>query len=100
MPIVQRPARRALRPFAAAIRATAAISTATATAWAANSLVTDEEHLWGCAVAIEKLHGADAPRHVAERIGALTLAGDFAGIARWQAVAACLMKLQRVSSEN
>ena len=96
MPIVRRPGPRVRRPFAAAIQAMRAIWTVTATAWAANNRpMTDEEHLWGCAVAIEKLYGAGAPRHVAERIGALVLAGDLAGVARWQSIAACLLQLQR-----
>ncbi|MBE1529822.1 acid phosphatase family membrane protein YuiD [Sphingopyxis sp. OAS728] len=52
-----------------------------------------EQHLWACAVAIERLHGARAPTFVAERIGALALAGDAAGIARWKAIAARMARL-------
>lgn len=62
--------------------------------------MTDEEHLWGCAIAIEKLHGAGAARHARERIGALALAGDVAGVARWQSIAACLLRLQRAPTEH
>lgn len=49
---------------------------------------TEERHLWACALAVEKQHGARAPVFVAERIGALALAGDMAGVERWKAIAA------------
>ncbi|RYD45602.1 MAG: hypothetical protein EOP63_00600 [Sphingomonadales bacterium] len=55
--------------------------------------LSDEQHLWACAVAIERQHGARAPVFVAERIGALALAGDTAGIARWRAIAARMDQL-------
>jgi len=48
------------------------------------------QHIWACALAVETQHGADAPRFVAERIGALALAGDAEGIAMWQSIAARL----------
>ena len=35
------------------------------------------------ALAIERMHGADAPRWVAKRIGALAVQGDQAGVARF-----------------
>jgi len=57
--------------------------------------VTEEQHLWACALAIEKQHGNDAPLHVAERIGALALAGDMAGVERWKAIAAKMQALTR-----
>ena len=50
------------------------------------SRISDKE-LWACAVHVLKAHGPNAPRHVAERIGALALAGDSDGIATWQAIA-------------
>lgn len=43
--------------------------------------------LWACALAIEKLHGDQTPVWIAERIGALALEGDAAGVARWKAIA-------------
>ena len=55
--------------------------------------LSDEQHLWACAVAIEREHGARAPVFVAERIGALALAGDAAGVDRWKAIAARLAQL-------
>ena len=50
------------------------------------SMISDRE-LWACAAHVIKTHGANAPRHVAERIGALALAGDSDGVATWQAIA-------------
>lgn len=55
--------------------------------------MTEEQHLWACALAVEKIHGANAPLHIAERIGALALAGDTSGVARWRAIAACVAAL-------
>ncbi|WP_447753182.1 DUF6961 family protein [Sphingopyxis fribergensis] len=55
--------------------------------------ISDEQHLWACALAIERQHGARAPVFVAERIGALALAGDAAGVARWTAIAARMDQL-------
>ena len=54
-----------------------------------------EQHLWACALAVERQHGARAPIFVAERIGALALAlaGDAAGIERWKAIAAHMERL-------
>lgn len=52
-----------------------------------------EQHLWACALAVERQHGARAPVFVAERIGALALAGDVSGVERWKAIAARMAKL-------
>ena len=49
------------------------------------------------ALAIEKLHGNDAPRWIAERIGALALAGDADGVARFQAIAARIDELLKAA---
>lgn len=58
-------------------------------------MLTEERHLWACALAVEKQHGADAPRFAATRIGALALAGDVAGVERWKAIAAKMAALAR-----
>lgn len=55
--------------------------------------LSDEQHLWACALAIERQHGARAPLFVAERIGALALAGDAAGVDRWKAIATRMAQL-------
>jgi len=47
------------------------------------------------ALTVERLYGIDAPRHVAERIGALALEQDLAGIARWKAIAVRLDQLMK-----
>lgn len=42
---------------------------------------------------VNRIHGALAPLHAAERIGALTLAGDAAGVERWEEIAVRLDQL-------
>lgn len=59
----------------------------------APSTLTDRE-LWACALEVQRQHGKRAPIHVAERIGALVLAGDAAGVATWKAIAARLDQLR------
>lgn len=54
--------------------------------------LTDWE-LWSCANQVLKTHGDHAPRHVAEQIGTLVLAGDEDGIRTWQAIAARIAEL-------
>lgn len=54
-----------------------------------------EEERWAEALAIQRLHGDVAPVWVAERIGALALAGDQAGFERFRAIARRLDKLIR-----
>jgi hypothetical protein len=49
--------------------------------------MTPERELWACALLIEREHGDNAPVFIAERIGALALAGDAAGVERWKAIA-------------
>jgi hypothetical protein len=60
---------------------------------------TDQE-CWAEALAIEHMHGANARRFVAERIGALALAGDAAGVQRFKKIAECLESLVRVPSDR
>jgi len=55
----------------------------------------DDRELWACALQVERQHGDDAPRFVAERIGALAVAGDKAGVATWKAIAHRLDRLNR-----
>ena len=47
-------------------------------------------------LAIEKQHGEQAGVWIAERIGALALAGDGEGVARWKAIAEKLSLLVRM----
>lgn len=48
----------------------------------------DDWEIWACAQAIIKQHGANAPAHVASRIGELAIDGDEAGVETWKAIAA------------
>ena len=57
--------------------------------------MTPDEERWAEALAVQRQHGDRAPLHVAKRIGALALAGDEAGVARWKAIAARLGQLAR-----
>jgi len=54
----------------------------------------DDRELWACALQVERQHGKDAPRFVAQRIGALAELGDEAGIATWKAIARRLAQLR------
>lgn len=47
-----------------------------------------EDERWAEALLAVRLHGAAAPVWIAERIGALALAGDAAGVARFKDMAA------------
>jgi len=62
----------------------------------------DDRELWACALQVERQHGDDAPRFVAERIGALAVAGDQDGATTWKAIAQRLDQLRRrtISSER
>ena len=58
-----------------------------------------DRELWACAIKVETTHGQQAPRFIAERIGALALAGDAAGVATWRAIAVRVdqLRVQKVS---
>ena len=49
---------------------------------------------WAEALHVERVHGAGASRFVAERIGALALNDDSAGVERWRQIARHLQTLQ------
>ncbi|MFC5797093.1 DUF6961 family protein [Sphingopyxis terrae] len=57
--------------------------------------MTPEHHIWACALAIERQQGSNAAIFVAERVGALALQGDAAGVEMWKAIAARLQDLSR-----
>lgn len=46
-----------------------------------------EQERWAEAIAVHRMYAENAATHVAERIGALALAGDQDGIDRWIAIA-------------
>lgn len=62
--------------------------------------MTPDQERWAEALQIEKWKGADAPRYVAERIGALALAGDEAGVKRFREIAARLDQLRRADAPS
>ena len=39
-----------------------------------------DQELWGVALWVEKRHGADGPRFIAEQVGRLALAGEDRGV--------------------
>lgn len=47
----------------------------------------DDRLRWAEALLIERIHGADAPRWIAERIGSLVLADDADGVERFREIA-------------
>ena len=59
------------------------------------STITPEQERWAEALFVQRVHGERAPLHVAERIGALALAGDANGVERWREIARHLDQLIR-----
>lgn len=57
--------------------------------------MTPDQERWAEALAIERLHRERAALWIAERIGALALAGDADGVARFKQIAVKLEALQR-----
>ncbi|QGP77780.1 DUF6961 family protein [Sphingobium sp. CAP-1] len=55
--------------------------------------MTRDQELWGVAGMMLNRHGPDAPVKVAERLGALAMAGEAEGVAMWQEVARRLQAL-------
>ncbi|TPG43634.1 hypothetical protein EAH79_02190 [Sphingomonas koreensis] len=56
--------------------------------------MTPEEERWAEALSVERRHGGDAARFIAERIGTLALKGDAAGVARWREIAVRLDRMR------
>lgn len=53
-----------------------------------------DHELWACAIAVDRTKGADADAQIAERVATLSTAGDWRGVATWQAIAQRLDKLR------
>jgi len=60
-------------------------------------LILSDKESWACTTHVLKTHGDDAPRFVAERMGALALEGDAEGIATWKAIARRLSELTNLT---
>jgi len=56
--------------------------------------LTSERQCWAEALKVEAIHADSAPAFIAERIGALALAGDETGVERWRQIAARLDQLR------
>jgi hypothetical protein len=62
--------------------------------------MTPDQERWAEALAIEKWKGEGAPLYVAERIGALALVEDAAGVARFREIAARLDQLRKQNAPS
>jgi hypothetical protein len=51
------------------------------------TLPTREHELWALALSIERKHGADGPRVIAERIDTFALSGESEAVHLWREVA-------------
>ena len=49
--------------------------------------MTRDQELWAIALWVEKQHGTDGPRFIAEQVGRLVLAGEDDGVSMWRGVA-------------
>lgn len=49
-------------------------------------MMSDHE-LWAIALKVEEKHGEETPKHIATRIGGAAIAGDWAAVEMWRAVA-------------
>lgn len=55
--------------------------------------MTPDQERWAEALAIERMHGADATRWIAGRIAALPEQGDIEGVERFREIAARMERL-------
>lgn len=53
-----------------------------------------EHELWAIALKVERDHGDSAPRHIAQRIGAAAIAGEWDAVTMWKVIAARFDQLQ------
>lgn len=59
--------------------------------------MTPEQHIWACALAVERQHGAQAAAFAEQRIAALRAQGDAAGARMWEAIAERLDALSQAT---
>ena len=59
-----------------------------------------DKELRACANQVLKMHGDNAPCHVAERIGELALKGGAEGVAAWKGIARRLAELTGLAPES
>lgn len=57
--------------------------------------MTPDQHLWACAVEVERQHGDASARYAEDRISALAAENDHLGVATWLAIADHLKALRQ-----
>ena len=62
--------------------------------------VISARELWACANTVVAQHGAQVDKVIAERISALSAAGDEAGVNAWRAIAARVDQLRTRTNRN
>ena len=62
--------------------------------------MTPEQERLAAALAIERIHGDGAPLFIAERLGAMALAGDAENLERWREIAVQLDRLRRPPGDS
>lgn len=55
--------------------------------------MTHDQERWAEALAIEQRYGEDAPRWIAERVGAMAIEGNWEGVVRFRDIASRLDQL-------
>jgi hypothetical protein len=60
--------------------------------------VLSDRKLWACAAELHRRHQNPAPIFIAERLGALVLAGDAAGAAVWKSIIFRFQQLRMLTS--
>lgn len=60
----------------------------------------DDKEIWAAALHVERQYREDAPLFIAERIGAMAIAGDIKGVATWKAIATKLAQARALASKN
>jgi hypothetical protein len=64
------------------------------------SLPSRDQELWALALSIERRHGSDGPRVIAEKIGAYAAAGEDGAVNLWRAVAERYERMLSASSDR
>jgi hypothetical protein len=59
-----------------------------------------EQEIWGMALQVERLHGANGWLHIASEQDRLLELGEFEGVALWREVGLCFERLQAGLSGN
>jgi len=63
------------------------------TLWLKDGMASEHE-LWAIALKVERDHGDSGARHIAQKIGAAAIAGDWNAVTMWKAIAARLDQLR------